>query len=250
MARRVLPLRLRSDLGSLARYGPHAPFAYQRIWFDPQICTKRTRDEVFESYTYSGSIVGGDWDLEATPVEEHPVLRFCRLHWEQEVPWEETGVYDWLLERIERSGDEVDGCRTREDVIARYERLDRLFEEVRYRGRLLTQSELRTRHERERGGIRVCVGRDGEPIFSWSGHHRLAIARIVGLREVPGQLHVVHPRALTIWRERYSPTPRLPGWRRVRRPPAPRRIRSPRTSSPAAMTSSRSPRTKGTTPTC
>lgn len=192
----------RFDVGSIRRYGRHAPLRFQRIWFDPTECVRRT--ESFQTYRWAGRVMGGDWDLDSVPVEDHPIFRACRLHWEHGVPWAETGIYEWQLERIERLGAPIDGCSNREQIIERYDDLDRVFAEVRAEGRLRTRSELPGRLHRERGGIRINIGRRGEPIFCWAGHHRLAMARALRLERVPGQLHVIHPDALAVWRGRFT----------------------------------------------
>jgi hypothetical protein len=195
--------RLRADLRSIARYGRRAPLMYQRVWFRPRDCQQRTPGGSLASHTWAGHVLDGDWDLETVPFSEHPVARFCHLRWVEGVPWEDTGVYTWLMGRIEREGGVIDGCRTLDDVVARYEALDRIYEQVRREGRIRPQSAVPGRNERERGGIRICIGRYGQPIFNWAGHHRLAMARILDLDEVPGQLQVVHPAALPIWQRLY-----------------------------------------------
>ena len=48
---------------------------------------------------------------------------------------------------------------------------------------------------RERGGILVHIGSDGEPCFAGAGYHRFAIAKILNLR-FPAQIGCVHIEAL------------------------------------------------------
>lgn len=192
---------VRHDAANILRYGRDAPLLFERVWFDPQACTTRT--EAHKPYRLSGQVIGGDWDIEAVPFADHPVARACRSHWVDGVSWEGTGIIDWLLARIEQKGRAVDRCRTREDAMARYQKLDRLFEQVRSEGRLRTRRELGDRQVRERGAIRIDVGRDAQPILSWAGHHRLVMAQILELPRIPGQLQVVHPGAIPGWRAGY-----------------------------------------------
>jgi hypothetical protein len=199
---RLLQWDLKLDAKNVVRYGRHAPFRFQRIWIDPNEVQRRTQE--FRTYRWSARVVDGDWDLGAEPLEEHPVFIACRLHWGDGVPWAETGVYEWLLRRIETEGAPIDGCSNIDAVAVRYRALDAVFEQVRAEGALRPRSELAGRWGRERGGIRISVGRDTEPIFNWAGHHRLAMARILNLPQVPAQLHVVHPGALPTWRKRFA----------------------------------------------
>lgn len=193
----------RHDVANVLRYGRSAPLLFQRIWLDPSECTRRT--ETFREYTWSGRVMGGDWDLAAGLLEDHPVIRACRLHWKEGIAWEQTGVQEWLMGRIAREGAPVDGCSTIEDVRERYERLDRTYDVVSREGRLRSRREMPDAHFRERGGIVISVGRRGEPILCWSGHHRLAMAQVLELPRIPAQLQVVHPGALDLWRSRFGP---------------------------------------------
>jgi hypothetical protein len=197
------------DLSGLRRWGRRAPRAHQRIWLDPATCRQRlitTLDGV-----RSGSVLDGDWDLDAGPVEEVPRIEFCRLHWEEGVPWSSTGVYEYLLDRIERSGNALYGCRTRAELVARYEHLDRVFDTVRREGRLRTRSEMDPHALRERGGILMHLDRSGQPLFGKEGCHRLAMARVLGLPAVPAEIGVVHAAALDTWRDAYSDETRAAG---------------------------------------
>jgi hypothetical protein len=200
------------DLGNRRRYGRAAPRTFERIWIDPSACEQRIQG--FDERR-SGRVVDGDWDLDNPPTDELPKIEFCRLHWEAGVPWAETGMFEYLLERIDRQGAPLYGCRTRADLVQRYESLDRVFEQVREEGRLRTRDELDAGAIRERGGIFVHIGRWGQPVFAKEGCHRLAMARALALPTVPAQVGTVHPEALGIWRQRYTTPPAGADARRV-----------------------------------
>ena len=122
----------------------------------------------------------------------------ARLRWEGGASWEETEAYDQMLRLITQTGKSVDGCRSLDEVVRRYERLDAVFEQVREDRRLRSRSELPLpdRGFREVGGVYVHLGRSGQPIFGGGGFHRLAIARVLELPEIPAQLGVVHEELL------------------------------------------------------
>jgi hypothetical protein len=137
-----------------------------------------------------------------------PKMGISRLHWEQGLSWEETGAYEHVLARVAASGRPFDGCRDARDVVRRYTALDEVYDTVRAEGRLRCRDELGPGGYRERGGIYVHVDRDGNPIFGGGGTHRLAMALILGLRRVPAQLGVVHPRGIAeLDRLRSTPSP-------------------------------------------
>lgn len=190
-----------SDARSLLRHGRQAPLWCQRIWVDPA-----EFESIIVGYHFevSGKIVGGDWDLRGHPIETSPQFIHCRMRYVDGQPWVMTGAYEYLLGMIEREGRAVDGCLTLDDVIRRYEALDRLYRSVQREGRLRPQHQLPGESFRERNGVFAHLGRDGRPIFGCKGHHRLAIARILRLPIIPAQVGMVHEDMLTEWRARYG----------------------------------------------
>jgi hypothetical protein len=191
LRRIVLPKSLR-----MFRHGWNAPRAAERIWVRPAECVSAVG--AFNR-KMTGDVVGGDWDLRTEPVAELPKVRMARLHWQDGVSWRDAGAYDYMMQRIAEEGP-LDDCETLDDVIARYERLDEIFEQVKRDGRFRTQTELRPGNIRERGGVYVHIGRRNTPIFGVGGCHRLAMAQILGFTCIPAQLGVVHSDALASWR--------------------------------------------------
>ena len=140
-------------------------------------------------------VVPGEWDLHWSPIEEHRKQKACRLHFEDGVPWTDLDLFRNARKRA-AAGLVIDGCRTVEDVDARYARLDELFRQAREEGRLRTCWELDDSCRGERRGIRVHLDRHGRFLFAGNGTHRLAIARILDLPVVPVGLMTAHPDAI------------------------------------------------------
>ncbi len=194
------------DARSWMRYGSDGPLVAERIIVDPMQVEFAVRSPGFAE---TGELRSGDWDLDTVPVEEIDRVQFCRQHFVDGTPWDETGAYVELLRRIRERRDDrvtVDGCASEQDVIERYAALDRLYDEARATGTLRTRSELGGRPFRENFGMVIHIGRHNQPLFSWHGCHRLAVARILELPAVPAQLGVVHTDARAVWRDRYSPS--------------------------------------------
>lgn len=55
---------------------------------------------------------------------------------------------------------------------------------------------------RDDPGIKVNVGRNGEVIFNNTAHHRLALSKITGLREIPAIVIVRHQQWEAIRRDK------------------------------------------------
>lgn len=215
IARRELPRRLRKklavpsklgrvggralvrDLSSAFAFGRNAPRYAERIWINPLMCG----DVVINSglsRNHSGHVINGDWDLDVAPVSTLIKIRACEQHWRDGVPWGDSGVYDHMLELIDQHG-RADGCRTLSDVVERYRRLDVMYQQMRFEGRLRSRTELKQPGFRAMGEVYVHVGRAGKLLFGGGGCHRFAAARVIGLECIPAQLGVVHRTAIHSW---------------------------------------------------
>ncbi|HEU5149617.1 MAG TPA: hypothetical protein VFU19_03925 [Iamia sp.] len=144
-------------------------------------------------------MLDGDWDVDVQPLGAVAKIRFCEDHWTAGTPWSETGAIEHMHRLIEARGRAVDGCQDRSDIVARYRRLDRIFQQVEGDRRLMAHCERAPGAFREVDGIYMHFDRRGRPIFGLGGCHRLAIARIVGLEEIPVQVGVVHRQAIDRW---------------------------------------------------
>jgi hypothetical protein len=169
------------------------------VWVDPRECTSFVSSH---NRSYTGQVIGGQWDLRAAPLTENTKIVACTRHWRDGLSWEETGIIEEIVQEIEEHGSK-DGCSSRDDVIERYRQLDLVYEQVRKESRLKTRRELDPGAYREVGGIYMHIGRDNRPIFGDAGCHRMAIAQEVGLTVIPAQLGVVHEDALTSWKSKY-----------------------------------------------
>ena len=137
---------------------------------------------------YAGSEVrGGDWDLKLERINELKKHKAVEQHFQGGKKWEETGIYEYLLEKIEEN-DKYDGCKSRSDIVNRYQRIDDLYDSISTEG-----------FKRTSGLDQVCVniGRDGEIIFNGNGHHRLSIAKTLNIEDIPVRVLIRHAK----WQE-------------------------------------------------
>lgn len=192
-----VPRKALRDVLNRMRYGPDAPLSDEAIYIDPCAVTDSYSNSGVRKLRrqQSGIVRDGDWDRARTPFSETVKARSCRMHYVDGVAWEDTPLFERMLREV-AAGRRPDDCDSREDVINRYQALDRIYDETRRRGRLLTKSELPDFFRREHGGILIHIDRDGQPLRAGGGMHRLAIAQILELPEIPAQVGVVHPEAL------------------------------------------------------
>ena len=193
---KVRTMALYHDLINAFRFGHRAPRFAERIYVN--------LSPDFLSLGHTHQLVGRvvtKWP----PEPRHGMYRFtgsepfvsCRLHWEQGVPWEETALIDKALKAIAKHGVR-DGCRTRGEVLARYQRLDALYEQAKAERRLRPRAELDVVGFREWLGICFHVGPGGELVFGRMGQHRLAVAFILGIDRIPAMLGAIHSDALPL----------------------------------------------------
>jgi hypothetical protein len=193
---------LRRDVPNFCRFGPGAPRYVERIWVDAASCDWHMPRGVATSYLgvpqwedASAVVTEAPWPQALlVPVTQIPKFRFCIAHWVHGVSWRETGAYEYMQAVIARKG-RSDGCQTMADVVARYDALDRIFEEACREKRLRPRQEVHPGNWREQGGPMFHLGPHGALYYADGGTHRFAIARILNLR-MPARLGCVHRSAL------------------------------------------------------
>lgn len=195
-----VPQKVLRDGWNILRFGRDAPLSDERIYVSPcdvRFAHKTEGDGAAPMYRrrQSGMVVGGDWDLARAPLPETRAARVIHDHFVRGQSWAETGIVDYHLERIAAKGIS-EGARNLEEIMARYEDLDRAYEEAQRTGRLRPRSELPGHLRREYDGIFFHIARDGEPLRTGGGRNRFAIARVLKLPKIPAQLGIIHPEAV------------------------------------------------------
>lgn len=191
------PLR---DLANRLKGGGDFPRAQERIWIDPsrmtRVYTRNPAQTPDYKRRHSGMVLAGDWDQRTEPLDHSWKVAACLAHFRDGVPWEDTGVYDRMSAMIFERG-QFDSCRTVDDIVARYAKIDALYSDIRKNGfRDETVHRLGTPRLPE--GVYVHIDRKGAPIFGAIGNHRIGISRALGLTTIPAQIGVVHPGALAL----------------------------------------------------
>lgn len=143
----------------------------------------------------------GNWDLARKPFADveanDPRYVTCRELVRERVPIEMTMEFTYLLGRIRDRG-RAHGSSSREELLRYMNKLSLFYEEIVREGRLRSQVELgKPPHG---GEINCAVGRDGTLFKTDRGNHRFAIARLLGFKEVPVQISVIHRGQLEIVR--------------------------------------------------
>ena len=195
------------------------PDPFKIVWVDPTTIEHNSKNRfsyLNGKYRDSGKIVGGNWDLsnekqgkttiyDSGEPENTIYNSFC-LHFEQGYEWENTPFIQKVIRRIEDGEDSVwHGCSTKSEVLKRCGKMDKMFQDMKENG-YMSQKEIVKRRspdlknphrfKRAYDEVVVNIGRDGQLLFV-GGHHRLAMAKILGIDEIPVRLFVRHKQ----WQE-------------------------------------------------
>jgi len=163
-------------------------------------------DRLENRYQDIGSVRGGEWDqrtpeavgdcgiyglFTAEKIEQTVLYTSFYNHFENGVCWEETEFFDRTTAIIENGGT-IWGVESHTQIEKKFRYVDELYDTINedgYKTQLVLNSK---RPKPKRIGyldiltdeITVDIGRNGELLFV-DGRHRLCIAKILGIDEIP-----------------------------------------------------------------
>lgn len=175
------------------------------IYVDPASITDftgRERPLGSKQRNLIGTCMEGDWDLDTERAFECDVvynsLKDRIVHG---CSWIDTPLYDKAIDGI-NEGNYWHGCKTEEQVMERFNSIDRLVHQIKSNG-YQSQFELIEDGKINRDYIgcflhevNVDIGRDGQILFV-DGRHRLSIAKLLGLDHIPAFPIVRHEKWIT-----------------------------------------------------
>lgn len=179
------------DLYNRYKFGDNAPKYCERIW----VSLNKDLITIGKGPHYRGKVID-QWppdlvDNVNTKISEIEPIKSCLLHWEKGVEWKDKILIERMVGLIEKRG-EVDGCKSKDDIMRRYEKLDIIYNNIKREKRIKTRKELFKYNFREYGGINFHIGPNGKPYFGQIGQHRVAIALALGIEKIPAELGGVH----------------------------------------------------------
>jgi hypothetical protein len=128
---------------------------------------------------------GGDWDIERRyPLADAVKHRAIVQRYRDGRRWEETDLFaDVYARRIAQ--EPIRGCATMSELLEQYyTRVDGMFEDLKRNG-FRADCPLPT----------LLIGRDGEVFIGNQGNHRLAMAQVIGLERIAGEVICRHSGA-------------------------------------------------------
>lgn len=138
-----------------------------------------------------GTIKDGEWDhsferKQNPSIGSLKIIRAVESHFREGVNWEDTGIIEHKLIQIKHHPrGVVDGCRNRDDLLARYDRLDQTARDIMENGYRLYLDDENPSRFNYYNSISVSIGRDGALLLGMGGLHRLGILRAIGYGNFP-----------------------------------------------------------------
>lgn len=158
---------------------------YKCLFVDPD-SIENTTGEIFSKRR--GWVVDGDWDTVGEPYMQRAFATAIQQRFDQGLNWEETTLADkYDAETLENRG----------------EAIDQLYQHILDNGYKSQRQLLKQSPETAWDGlndamhplaneIAVDIGRDGELLWNICGQHRLAIAKVLDIDQIPVQVFRRH----------------------------------------------------------
>lgn len=153
-------------------------------WFDP-----RTVEFKISPILDLKPVHGGDWDIERrSPLARNIKHMAIVQRFVQGMAWEETDLFRDIYARRLAGGGCVRGESTIEALAQQYyERVDGMFEDMRANGFRLNRSD-----GQPHPLPNLLVGRRGDLFLGNNGNHRFAMALVLGLERIAGEIICRH----------------------------------------------------------
>lgn len=181
---------IKIDLINYIQYGRPFPRYAERLYINPKEVigiNLKAKKRLGWDRRCSGKVIK-NWPLSKRDYKELENLekvKHCLRHWKYEIPWEETGAYQFYIDKFPRK-----------EVVERHRRLDQIYLSSKRINRLRAQCEINISNFREEDGVRINIGPEGELVFCDGGTHRLAMSIILDFERIPAQLGCIHVNAL------------------------------------------------------
>jgi len=163
------------------------------LWLPPEKIVYCSLFE-FDIRKSKGAVMDGDWDCLEKRFDELDIYVAFRQVFIEGRNWIDTVFYQRTLDALKK-GERPWGCVDENDLIQRCKGHERLFHRIKNEGyrtqRELIQSQKLPDLFAMDDEVTVSVGRYGDFLFSNSAH-RLAIAKILGVKQIPVKIAVRH----------------------------------------------------------
>lgn len=140
-----------------------------------------------------GTVLSGSWDESDRELKDEILFSSIQNHFQDDVNWPETKLYQYTLEKIAENESFWHGCENEKEIQKRCKEIDNLYEKIKNEGYQTHQERGTTLSYVNNflSEILIDINRKGEPLFV-DGRHRLAIVKELEYEYVPAFVLVRH----------------------------------------------------------
>lgn len=168
---------------------------HKTITISSEMITKYLEEYPIEKSDFWGRILDGNWDQKTISIEKYPHYRAFVNHFEHDIPWEDTCIIDYKMEQHEHY--------SRDELVKKYEKYDEIYNDIR-ESKFKQIPNKSLFDPRGYNNPEMAINRNGEFLFLGNGHHRIAIAKILELNEIPVYVHGRHKQWQKVRDEIYN----------------------------------------------
>lgn len=178
---------------------------FKVIYIDPSLVKYGATTRLFED---RGKVLDGNWDLMSTQkFTEGDTYQMLYQHFVENKPWTSTNQYKKLLETIS-GGVPKWGCSTQKEFDSYLSKIDDLYFDIKQNGykrnsdpsAVAVYTDRQDKNLEKLDEVAVSIARDGSFLFN-DGAHRLTIAQILGISEIPVVVVARHRKWVDFTRE-------------------------------------------------
>jgi len=172
------------------------------VWVNPKKIEFYTLKK-FDIWKDRGKVIGGDWDLLEKRFEDKEIYVSFKEHFLNGKRWEETSFYKVIMDEIPKTT-LLSSKKVKEECDNKMKRIDLLYQNIKKYG-YKTNEEILL----ERGvynpimvedEVTVNIGRYGDLLYN-DGKHRLSIAKLLEIPQIPVKIVVRHPQWMKLREE-------------------------------------------------
>lgn len=170
--------------------------------------SKRRFSYLDDMYADSGMVCGGEWDqnlnsfknrtIYESPEPENTIYRMIKERFVEKKEWKKIRFVRRAIETV-KERPFWGYCRSKKDIMDRCKSIDKLYKKIKENGykpkKCLVKSKSINKNpdwfEFVYDEVVCNIGRSGRFLFV-GGHHRLSIAKILGISKIPVRIFVRH----------------------------------------------------------
>ncbi len=163
---------------------------FDLIWVDPMDISHNVN--TYQSTIFPltrGLIKHGDWDKDIKLFENKKKHQSLLEHFKDGKAWLDTDKFKKHYKARFERGEKVRGCTNIHELEKFYEKyIDGLYKSIKEEGFKVPGREVK------QSDMLVFIDREGKILLGPNGNHRLSIAKVLNLANIPVKVHVRHTK--------------------------------------------------------